>query len=752
MQNKCLLLSLGLIGLSWTQAFAQSDQDVPPLVPLSSMVAVSSQAPIPDVVKNLVNRYVAGTLNDNQQFPLDNKITDTVRTIGFTHNVVVKWLDPLTEDDAADAPRFGANCDFIAYYGDGWNDDWAGDVVGSSPLTSGSSQGGWIWSNHEYISNSYPTTTSAPQGQCLTFAKWLANKGVLTNDVTSDTWSQADVDTFILWHRKMLGGSWFRVKQNPRNLKWYVERNADAKRYDSTDATLVKVTGYSLHRTTTDDNGNPLPEGVVVGITGDCSGGVAPWGTIFTAEENVQSYYGDFETAWTSSNRFKPGEGFDPGGPIAFTVEPGNSDGQAFGRTSNPNQRYDRDNYGFLTEIDPGVAAATYYNSVAAGGDGMGHRKLGAMGRARWENATFATGANFRLQDGKHIVLYGGDDRRGGRVFKFVSSQPYRAGMTRAEVRSLLDNGNVYAAHFANLDITTGYSLYNPNTPGGIIPDETNRGSGRWIHMSLNNQTDIAPNAAAMGEPNKTVGEALADVNWNGIGGFASEDDVLSALFTACNKLGISEMNRPEDLEYNPKDPSGTPRIYIAFTNHTRASANNQQGLMDGATPNRGDSDGSIFALEETNAGDPGQSSSFTYWMAWQGFTPDSREDSATFAAGDPDNLAIGPNGEVFFGTDGNAGSTGDTRADAIYYLDLDPLHKAGVPGVVNPSYGKAFRIVSAPGDAEATGPWFTPDARTLFFNVQHPGEDFISTPSTWPQDRDQNATPEPIIVPFKQQ
>lgn len=46
------------------------------------------------------------------------------------------------------------------------------------------------------------------------------------------------------------------------------------------------------------------------------------------------------------------------------------------------------------------------------------------------------------------------------------------------------------------------------------------------------------------------------------------------------------------------------------------------------------------------------------------------------------------------------------------------------------PTYGLAFRVASAPSDAEATGPAFTPGMGTLFFNVQHPGEEVLSN---WP-------------------
>ena len=61
---------------------------------------------------------------------------------------------------------------------------------------------------------------------------------------------------------------------------------------------------------------------------------------------------------------------------------------------------------------------------------------------------------------------------------------------------------------------------------------------------------------------------------------------------------------------------------------------------------------------------------------------------------------------------------------------------------------GKVVRVASAPKDAELTGPWFSPDGKTLFLSVQHPGEQTkdLNTPtSTWPFDADN--IPKPAVV-----
>ena len=55
--------------------------------------------------------------------------------------------------------------------------------------------------------------------------------------------------------------------------------------------------------------------------------------------------------------------------------------------------------------------------------------------------------------------------------------------------------------------------------------------------------------------------------------------------------------------------------------------------------------------------------------------------------------------------------------------------------GLAGPG-GEIYQFVSGPVQAELTGPFFTPDGKTLFLAVQHPGEETenVNEPtSTWP-------------------
>ncbi len=680
-----------------------------------------------------------GSLPKGVGFPLANTADDNARSItGTVHECgrqVARSPDPGHQPQG---PHYGANNDYIAYFGDGWKDDWPnGNQVRRHPRFSGDGTSGWIWTNHEYMSNKQPTTTSAPTGQHLTLAKYLRNVGVLTNDVTSNTWSQADVDTYIRWFKKQVGGTWMRVFQDKETGEWKLDTSADNKRYDSTDKTLSMITGFKLSKPDHDDTGKPLPEGVAVGIAGDCSGGQSPWGTVFTAEENVQIYYGDLEATWTHDHKFLVGNGFDPGSVIDPDVTP--SESGRYGRISDPRQRHNRDVYGFPVEMDPGLPGNRYYTS-----DGRGHRKHGSMGRARWENVTFATGQSFHLVGGKPIVIYGSNDRPSGRIYKWVSKGNFEYGITRSETRALLDDGDLYVAHFAGLDNRTGFSQYDPDdadcdptgSEAGIskkcpTATEDNPALGQWIRMSVDNQEQKAPNAQALGKPGTTVGDALKDVNWNNIGGFPTDNHVKSALFTAAMKIGVMELNRPEDVEWNPKYPGGAV-IHVAFTKNGRQTGLDQQGVLydpavhDEQAPRRSDGVGSIFTLREEDPMNPGAGSRFKYWLTWLG-----TRGKGPYDAANPDNLLIDADGGLWFGTDGNFGR--NRTADAVYYLDLDADHKDSPV----PTYGRPFRVAAGPSDAEATGPALNSTRTTLFFNVQHPGGNLSggAPGSTWPRD-----------------
>lgn len=162
-----------------------------PTTPLSSMVAINfagadGAVNLVELVKRRVALQARGTPTEG--FPLTAAATDTVRTVqGLSSNVVVRWLEPLSfkSYDAKTSPRFGANADYIAYFGDGWQEAGA-------PQFNGSGGAGWVWVNHEYISNSRPTLSTGASGQHHVLARFMRYVGVFNNDVNASRWSDAD--------------------------------------------------------------------------------------------------------------------------------------------------------------------------------------------------------------------------------------------------------------------------------------------------------------------------------------------------------------------------------------------------------------------------------------------------------------------------------------------------------------------------------------------------------------------------------
>jgi uncharacterized protein len=55
-----------------------------------------------------------------------------------------------------------------------------------------------------------------------------------------------------------------------------------------------------------------------------------------------------------------------------------------------------------------------------------------------------------------------------------------------------------------------------------------------------------------------------------------------------------------------------------------------------------------------------------------------------------------------------------------------------------DPSTGETKRFLTAPPHAEVTGVVTTPDGRTMFVGIQHPGEDWVgnfTANSSWPDN-----------------
>lgn len=281
-----------------------------------------------------------------------------------------------------------------------------------------------------------------------------------------------------------------------------------------------------------------------------------------------------------------------------------------------------------------------------------------------------------------YAVIYTGDDERFEYMYKFVSDKQYNDCDREANM-DLLDSGALYVAKF------------------------NDDGTGIWIALK--------------------AGEGVLS-NW-------TQAEICINTRIAAGLVGATKMDRPEDIEMNRVNG----KVYGVFTNNTRRGTGTNPPT-DKANPRSPNKHGHIIEVNEAN--DDPASSTFTWEMFILCGDPKVPTDGTYFAGwtGDnvpaisaPDNIAFDSRGNLWIATDGQPGTLGIN--DAIYAVPVE-----------GPERGYLRRFMSAPIAAEVCGPEFTPDNKTLFCAIQHPGEGgTLSNPvSTWP---DGNAMPRPSVV-----
>lgn len=198
---------------------------------------------------------------------------------------------------------------------------------------------------------------------------------------------------------------------------------------------------------------------------------------------------------------------------------------------------------------------------------------------------------------------------------------------------------------------------------------------------------------------------------------FADQTEVLVRAREAAKLLGATELNRPEDIEIDPL----TGNIFVSLTNNKE----------------KNDFHGSILKIEEGNGAYDSLSFAASTYIA-------GGEENG-FSC--PDNLAFDQAGNLWITSDISGSSMNQPDKPYMPFknnsLYLIPRH--------GEEAGKVIRVASAPRDAELTGPWFSPDGKTLFLSVQHPGEqtkDLENPTSAWPFDKDN--IPKPSVVAIK--
>ena len=181
---------------------------------------------------------------------------------------------------------------------------------------------------------------------------------------------------------------------------------------------------------------------------------------------------------------------------------------------------------------------------------------------------------------------------------------------------------------------------------------------------------------------------------------FKDQLEVLTYTREASKVLGATPLDRPEDIEIHPK----TGEVFISLTNNKPKNRYHGQILK---ISEQGSDHGSLRFKSET----------FAFGGEDGGFSS-------------PDNMAFDKNGNLWVATDISGRSIGSEVYKKFGNNGLFLIPTSG------PQAGEVIQIASAPVEAELTGICFSPDQRTLFLSVQHPGEntkDLKNPTSHWP-------------------
>lgn len=265
--------------------------------------------------------------------------------------------------------------------------------------------------------------------------------------------------------------------------------------------------------------------------------------------------------------------------------------------------------------------------------------------------------------DGR-VAVYMGDDARFEYIYKFVSRDKVRPGGYAAN-RTLLDHGTLYVARF-DAD-----------------------GRGHWLALTAGRNGLDAPT------------------------GFATQADVVVNARGAADRAGATPMDRPEWIAVHPH----TGEVFATLSNNTQRGTPGKPG-PDAANPRASNAAGHILRWTEA-AADAG-AATFNWSVFALAGDPALAGTGARYPAaradafGAPDGLHFDTAGLLWIQTDmsGNQMHKGE-----FAHLGNNQMLCANV------STGEIRRFMTGPRGCEITGCVVSPDRRTLFVNIQHPGE-----------------------------
>jgi uncharacterized protein len=592
------------------------------------------------------------------------------------------WSDTGAETAESYTRRAGDHHDGLYYFG----------LSASGTPSASANERGLLAMNHE-APNPFSTSSGAnnlyvhPNG-----ATTAVVDGVATRTVADEVRKEVN-------HH---GVSIIEVRKNGN--AWSVQKDSTFNRR-ITGATVMELTGPLRGNAAMATKFSPTGT-QTQGTVNNCANGYTPWGTYLTCEENWAGY---FARAADDDSKRSAAE-------VAALKRYGNSQGakqrlnwNTAGATDEF-QRWDTsvkgasaaddfrnviNQFGYVVEIDP-------YNPNAV------PAKRTALGRFAHEGAWPG-----KLTAGKPVVFYMGDDNRCDYIYKFVSTANWDPADADAADRmatgaKYLDSGKLYVAKFLS------------------------NGTGEWIELTGTN----------------------AYLNTR----------------VEADATGATRMDRPEWGAVDPR----TGEVYMTLTNNNASSRlvtgapSGNAALTDSANPraydNAGNPNGHIIRWRE--AGDDGAATMFQ-WDIYLFGARSTAADTVNISDLGADNDFSSPDG-LWFGRPGNAaeGMLWIQTDDGAYTDVTNCMMLAAVPGrvgdgasrevtstsgadsrTVTTFVGKSAstdnlrRFLVGPKDCEITGIDSTPNGKTLFVNIQHPGEGSASSPADIKADNSGAAT-----------